>query len=180
MIDRAREDSVNWAKNLLADPASFVILDTETTGFSGIDEVVQIGVINGNGTVLVDNQLIKPACPWSFEAQEIHRISEDMVATAPSFKEFLDTLQRVIMDRKVIIYNASFDTRLIDQSLHGEPWYFNSECAMLQYARYYGDWNPKRGNFRWQKLPNGDHSAVGDCQAVLKLIRLMAGVDIQN
>jgi DNA polymerase-3 subunit epsilon len=32
-----------------------------------------------------------------------------------------------------------------------------------------------RGGFRWQKLPGGDHSAIGDARATLAVIRRMAG-----
>jgi DNA polymerase-3 subunit epsilon len=181
-IDEARAASQKWARELLADPASFVILDTETTGFTSIDEIIQIGVIDGNGTVLINNQLIKPTCPWGAEAEEVHRITERMVAGAPTFDVFFPELKQAINDRHVVIYNASYDTRLLSQSLrpYSQDLVLAASCAMLQYARYVGEWNSRRGQFKWQKLPSGDHSAVGDCLAVLKIIRQMAGDDNQN
>lgn len=29
-------------------------------------------------------------------------------------------------------------------------------------------------NYRWQRLPGGDHSALGDCWATLKVLQKMA------
>ena len=46
---------------------------------------------------------------------------------------------------------------------------------MLEYAKFVGEWNNYHGNYRWQKLEGGDHSAAGDCLATLEVIRTMAG-----
>ena len=45
---------------------------------------------------------------------------------------------------------------------------------MLMYAQFVGEWNPRHGDYRWQRLPSGDHSAIGDCRATLALIHKMA------
>jgi DNA polymerase-3 subunit epsilon len=45
---------------------------------------------------------------------------------------------------------------------------------MLKYAEFVGEWNDYHGNYRYQKLPGGDHTAVGDCRATLKVIKKMA------
>ncbi|NJL65352.1 MAG: hypothetical protein HC903_30705 [Methylacidiphilales bacterium] len=50
-------------------------------------------------------------------------------------------------------------------------------CAMHYYSQYVGEWNDYHGNYKWQKLPGGDHSALGDCHATLKIIKQMAGMD---
>jgi DNA polymerase-3 subunit epsilon len=47
------------------------------------------------------------------------------------------------------------------------------ECAMRRYAAYVGE-PSKRGGYRSQKLPGGDHSALGDALATLQLIEEMA------
>ncbi len=44
---------------------------------------------------------------------------------------------------------------------------------MRRYAAYVGE-PSKRGGYRSQKLPGGDHSALGDAFATLRLIEKMA------
>lgn len=48
------------------------------------------------------------------------------------------------------------------------------ECAMKLYATWWGDWSEYHGNYKWQRLPGGDHSALGDCRATLALLRRIA------
>jgi DNA polymerase III subunit epsilon len=47
------------------------------------------------------------------------------------------------------------------------------ECAMRRYAAYVGE-PSKPGGYRSQKLPGGDHSALGDVLATLRLIEEVA------
>jgi len=57
-FQHARQQSSDWACGLLArEPNNWVILDTETTGLGPAAEVIQIGVIDGGGSVLMDNVL---------------------------------------------------------------------------------------------------------------------------
>lgn len=49
---------------------------------------------------------------------------------------------------------------------------------MQWYSQFVGDWNDYYNNYRWQKLPSGDHSAIGDCRATLKVIEKMAATEI--
>ncbi|NJO78661.1 MAG: hypothetical protein HC827_09085 [Cyanobacteria bacterium RM1_2_2] len=45
---------------------------------------------------------------------------------------------------------------------------------MKWYSQWVGEWNELHGDYRWQKLPSGDHSALGDCRATLTIIQEMA------
>ncbi len=79
-LTQFKASASQWARDLLARPAhSWVLLDTETTGLGDQAEVVQIGVINGAGKVLVDNRLVKPTLPIDPGAEAIHHISNAMV-----------------------------------------------------------------------------------------------------
>lgn len=178
---QARNSASKWAKELLArDPNTWVILDTETTGLDHDDEVIQIGVINSAGDVLIDNLLVKPTCEISPIAESIHGIAAEMVSGAPLFLEVVPRLVEVVKGKHLVIYNAAYDLRILSQSDRKFGWNIERvvdgvSCAMLKYAEWYGDWNDYHGSFRWQRLPSGDHSALGDCRAVLELIKRMAG-----
>ncbi|MGW4078482.1 hypothetical protein ACWELB_34240 [Streptomyces asiaticus] len=47
------------------------------------------------------------------------------------------------------------------------------ECAMAQYAAFYGDWHDFFGSYTWQKL-GGGHRALGDTHAVIRRLEEMA------
>lgn len=165
---------------MLAAPGRYVILDTETTGLAPADEVIQVAVIDLLGRVLLDT-LVRPLHRTSIppEAARFHGITMAMLAGAPAWPQVAASLLACTGQRTIISYNAEFDARLLRQTAqrNGGPlpaarW----ECAMQQYARYYGEWDRGKGGYRWQRLTGGDHSALGDCRATLALIRKMAGV----
>jgi len=180
---QARKQAVDWARELLKrDPDSWVILDTETTGLSNDAQVIQIGVIDGRGNVLMDNVLVKPTKPIPSDATAVHHITNAMVQAAPAFPDVLPQLREVVAGKLLVIYNAQYDMRLLVQSgkAHDIGIQLGIEgftCAMLQYVEWVGEWNDYRGSFRWQKLQGGDHSALGDCHATLDVIRKMAESD---
>ena len=180
-FQHARQQSAAWARGLLArDPNSWVILDTETTGLGPEAEVIQIGVIDGGGNILMDNVLVKPTVPITSGAAAVHGITSEMVKDASTFPEILPRLQEVVRGRLLVVYNLQYDLRLLIQSAlaHNLRWQLleveNTDCAMLRYAEWFGEWNDYHGSFRWQKLGGGDHSAVGDCFATLDVIKKMA------
>ena len=179
-ITEARYNASAWARNLLSIPAHhWIILDTETTGLDEYAEVIQIGVTDGAGNVLMDNVMCKPLRPIPAEATAIHQITNQMMKGAAPFQSTWDILTRIAYGKIVVVFNAAYDRRLLIQSasrlLLPEPllparW----ECAMLKHAEWFGEWNDYHGSFRWQKLQGGDHSALGDCIATLETIKKMA------
>jgi len=171
-----------WAWELLQRPAyDWCIIDTETTGMTDTDEVVQIGMIDGAGQVMMD-ELVKPTCPIMPEATHVHHIDALSVILAPTFAELLPSFQSAVWGRTIIMYNAVFDIRMLRQSAraHGLELghtFTQIQCAMEMYAMYYGEWNPKYQNYKYQKLGHGGtHGAVDDCWATLRALREMAGL----
>lgn len=170
----------------LIENEKLVILDTETTGLGGRDEVVQVAVIDRDGQVLVDT-LVQPAqAAISREAYNVHRISPAMVADAPTLLDIWSQLHEALAGKTVAVYNVDFDRRLLKQSalanehkptavwLNGLDWV----DVMEPYRRLYK-------SRQWQKLTHAcyqqsvavedAHSALGDCRMVLALLRKLGG-----
>lgn len=180
-----------WAIGMMARP--FLVLDTETTGVGGSDEIVQIAVVDKGGIPLL-NSLVKPTVPISSEAMRIHGITNAMVKDAPGMDFFAETIGQLLHHRTVIVYNSDFDYRLLHQSLTAvgrNPKALlggaTFEDLMRPYAQYWGA-RHRRGGYRWQALTDAckqqriavadmpAHSALGDALRTLALIKVMAGV----
>ncbi|MFS7188104.1 3'-5' exonuclease [Serratia proteamaculans] len=167
-----------------------LILDTETTGLGEDAEIVEITIIDSTGKPLIDT-LVKPSKPIPAEATAIHGISNEMVMDAPEWKDVFPSVDTLVSGRTVVIYNAQYDARLLDQtnSIWDVSPEFNNgfadfQCAMLEYAGFYGQ-KSNHGGFRWQKLSaaaeqqgvtieGAPHRALSDCLTTLGVIKAMA------
>lgn len=178
-----RNLSIEWARSVLADKSNFGILDTETTGLCDA-QIVQIGIIDLDGNVLID-RLCKPTIPIEAGAIAVHGITEEIVSDAASFVEIRSAVVDAIAGKTVLMYNADFDLAVLENTCAAwqcEPISIDSDCLMLWYAEYCGDWDRKRRSYRWQKL-NGNHNAIGDCIAALQVVEEMAAgnlVDLED
>lgn len=176
---------VAWAK-LMLTLTDWVILDTETTGLDGNAEICQIAIIDHAGATLLDT-LVRPTLPIPAAASRIHGITDATVQDAPLWADVREHVQQIVAGKTVLIYNAEYDTRLMRQSdrmaVQGtvvpdfKTLDIQSLCVMEQYSTWVGDWSDWHCGYRWKKLPGGDHSALGDCLATLKVLKQMAGVE---
>jgi DNA polymerase-3 subunit epsilon len=173
-----RASSVAWARSLL-ESGGFCVFDSETTGFTPPVQFVEIAIVDASAKVLFEGT-VRPVCRIESSATRIHGHSVRSLAGSPRFLEAYPYLLVGLWGKRVIVYNASYDRRVWDAevrslgargALVGElpPW----ECAMRRYAAYVGE-PSKRGGYRSQKLIGGDHSALGDALATLRLIKEMA------
>lgn len=174
-IEGARQSAELWARDRLAHP-DWLILDSETTGLRG-SEVVNIGILSARGKVLLD-VLVHPTGAIPLRVQQIHGITPEDVADAVSFPILYPVLAALVSGKRILIYNAEFDTGILAgecdrHQLAPLPW-ASTQCVMLQYAAWYGEWDEYHGDFRRQKLLGGDHTAIGDCRAALAVITAMA------
>ena len=168
-----------------------VYLDTETTGLDARDEIIEICVLDHDGSVLVDS-LVKPKGRIPISATLIHGITDDMVRDAPSWPEIWPIVQIALAGKHVAIYNADFDIRMLKQSLYRYriPWLpgdWSWFCVMLLYADFRGDRGRRRGEFRWYSLEQAvyqcrihdvmqlAHRARADAYAARAVLHHMAG-----
>lgn len=167
------------ARGWLADPRS-VVVDFETTSLDGF--AVQMSVVATDGTVLLDT-LIRPEVPIHPGAEAVHHIRADDLVFERSWRQLWPDIRRVMQPTRPIAYNAAFDEGVWRRELirmgvspDDPPWQDPMlaalrtwRCAMKLYAQWLGG-----PSGRWKKLPEGDHTAVGDARACLEVIRRVA------
>ncbi|WP_411753639.1 3'-5' exonuclease [Serratia sp. (in: enterobacteria)] len=167
-----------------------LILDTETTGLGDDAEIVEITIIDTTGKPLI-NTLVKPSKAIPAEATAIHGITDAMVMNAPLWTEVCHKVGALMSGRTVVMYNASYDARLLDQTdlIWGvipdlKNGLADFQCAMRAYAEFYGQCS-ERGGYKWQKLTAAAeqqgikiqgtaHRALSDCLTTLGVIKAMA------
>ncbi len=163
------------------------MLDTETTGLSATDEIVQIGIVDSDGATVL-NQLIKPTIPIPAGASAIHGVYDRDVAGAPSFKQIYIQLSALLAGQVVVAYNMDFDWRMLQQTAARyrlpDLRIGKRDCAMKQYARFKGVRHANGRNYTWHKLGNAvrqegllvakAHDALDDARMTLALINKMA------
>ncbi|MGW1674598.1 exonuclease domain-containing protein [Streptomyces sp. NPDC002324] len=186
-----------WARAVMADPQAYAVLDLETTGLHGDVRMVEIGITDAAGAMLLAT-FVRPGIPIPPEASAVHRITDDDVREARDFGEILPELTAALDGRQVIVWNQAFDAGVLrneldryhrehtptlpgtlqDDTIHpraeewmaGQQW---SRCAMLAYAIHAGEWSQHWNDWSFQRL-NGPHRGLGDCLAVVQRIREMA------
>jgi DNA polymerase III subunit epsilon len=174
-----RVAAIEWARDHMVS-RDFVIFDSETTGLSSPVDFVEIAVVGPTGETLF-NSLLKPSCRIEPRARAVHGHSGNSLSGAPRFFEVYPDLLEVLYKRRVVVFNAPYDRRVWDMAVRnlgargalagGLPRW---ECAMRQYARFVGEPSKRGGGYRLQKLLGGDHTALGDALATLRLIEGMA------
>lgn len=155
-------------------------VDTETTGLTGMSEIVSIAVVDFDGNLLLDT-LVRPCLAIPKVASDIHGISNLMVKNAPSWAEVVGEFSRITAEKPLIAYNSQFDSRMVFQSstLARVPnpvrhWY----CLMATYCQVAGVKRAKLSEAaaRYGLAPDGLlHSARTDAVLANKLARKLAG-----
>lgn len=109
---------LNVDKNSKKDEfANFVVLDTETTGFSPKygDKIVQITAIKFENyrPTQIFTTLINPRRFIPNSASSIHGITNEMVEYCPVFGEIKDALSEFLRGQIIIGHNISFDLNFL-------------------------------------------------------------------
>ena len=100
------------------DKRKILVFDTETTGLSSeIDEIIQITILDGNGSTLFDS-FIKPKYHKSWiAAEKINHISPELVKDAPTFDEVRKRIQECFDGARLIVgYNVNFDINFVEKA----------------------------------------------------------------
>lgn len=185
----ARAQATSLALAALASRPLY--LDTETTGLGAGAEIVEVCLLEADGSVLLTS-LVRPQRPIPADVVRIHGISDAEVVAAPTWPELWPQIAELIEGRRLAIYNADFDLRMMRQThaAYGLPWERHerqSLCIMKLYAQFRGDWNASYRSYRWHSLENAgrqcaiplpnSHRALDDARLARAVLHAIAGQD---
>lgn len=182
--ERIRESIEQLTARYSAEPHTLdgvLIVDTETTGLEPSEnEILQLSIIDGNGTELYNGYFCPCAREWK-EAQAVNHIAPADVQNAPRLSAELPRISEIFARaHKIIGYNLPFDLSFLECSGVLVP--AAAECidVMQLFAPIYGANSEKYGGYKWQKLTKAAayygydwsehgsaHDSRADCYATL-------------
>lgn len=157
-----------------------LFFDTETTGNTPEDRIVQLAIKERGVATPVLNELFKPPFPIPFESSAVHHISNKMVENKPLFQEspHYQEIKKMFesLDTIVVAHNSAFDVAML---AHEDIYPNNVICTYktvreidaetsftnykLQYLRYALD----------MELDVGAHDALADVIVLEKLFEYL-------
>ncbi|CAA6826511.1 MAG: DNA polymerase III subunit epsilon [uncultured Sulfurovum sp.] len=98
--------------------AKYILFDTETTGATEEDRIIQVGamIVHGKDEIEVFDELCKPEVPITLEAMEIHNITPDVIENQPPYAELLFAKKLEEHNHKenyLIAHNIKFDLGMV-------------------------------------------------------------------
>lgn len=129
------------------------VIDFETTGLkAGIDEILQVSIIDENYNTLY-NTYCKPLrhTTWK-EAQKINRITPKMVTSKPPFILCRDKVKEILTAAdEVIAYNTDFENGFLKAyGIYIDPGKWVD--PMIMFARIYGEYDSFHDSYKRQSL----------------------------
>ena len=154
-----------------------IYFDTETTGIDNNAEIIQFGIVNSRGEVLLDT-LIQCEGEISAEAQAVHGITKEHLKTGKALTH-LKKIEALANADIIKAYNIQFDLKMLRQTAKKHnlkaPNFKKQRCVMKDYAKRFAD------SGRWVKLTEAckqqninisdikAHNAAGDCEMTRRL-----------
>jgi len=177
-----------------AQQASYVVLDTETTGFrpdkgARVLEVAAVRIDNGQITDTFTS-LVNPGDDVDLGATDIHRITRDMLTDAPTFTDISASLARIMNGAIVVCHNTVFDLPFLKAEFAGAgvDWPEPASMCTLSGARFL---MPGLASYKLVELAahlgidlQGAHAALADATATahlhLHLLGLVQGLSVPD
>ena len=102
--------------------STYVIFDTETTGFNpGLhDSMIEIGAVKMKDGALIESfdELINPGVLIDSEITELTGITNNMVKDCPNEEEVTKKFKEWIGDLPLVAHNAKFDKNMLEMAYH--------------------------------------------------------------
>lgn len=121
IIDIAQKSNVDFDGVILEEYPNlkikdFVIIDTETTGISRDDEIIEFAVVDIYGEVLYESTF-NPMVIINPSAAMVNGLTNESLTDSPLFKDEWQKIKKAIGNKRLLGHNLSFDKRLTAQTL---------------------------------------------------------------
>lgn len=159
----------------------YIFYDTETTGTRhDKDRIIELAAYDPT-TERTFVQLINPLCPIPAEATAIHKISDEMVQSAPTFVEVGRAFAEFCPENAVLIAhnNEAFDKLFLEAEFkrHEIPLPKWSHFDTLKWSRKYRSDLPRHSLQHLREVygipPNNAHRALDDVMVLYQIFTCM-------
>lgn len=190
-VDLARKwilehvEQTRWFRALFG-ANDWAVADTETTGTGVADQICELAIVRPDRVAF--SRMLRPTVPISPGASEKHGITSEMVVGLPTFGEVQAEIEKSFSlvepgeapITRLLWYNGEFDIRLKRQTAFAhrvpDPKWPEYVEVMERVGVWCGSWNAREISWRWPKLEGG-HRAQGDCEYLIKYMRVMGQSD---
>ena len=102
------------------EDAVFVVVDTETTGSSEHDRIIEIGAVKVQHGTIVErfSHLVNPGRAIPYAISRLTGITTSMVVDAPVMETVLPQFLEFLGEGVLVAHNLSFDWRMLSQEAH--------------------------------------------------------------
>ena len=163
----------------IVTPVRIVVFDCETTGTDFVaDQVIELCVQHGlDAGAPSQVWRIKPSAPIHPGARALHGISEEDLATCPTFADLADEIAAVFATAEVIVgYNIAFDIDMLqaEYARLGRPSLDLSDKKIVDAYRLWQKFEPRSLQHAHQRFVGegfaSAHSASADVAATGRVL----------
>lgn len=155
----------------------YAIVDIETTGgYAQQNKITEIAICIHDGSKVIERfeSLVNPLQDIPYHIQQLTGITNEMVASAPTFQELSQRVYILLHKKVFVAHNVNFDYSFIKKELNttGISWKANKLCTVrLSRTILPGHNSYSLGNLCNDLKINlqNRHRAMGDCEATAEL-----------
>lgn len=166
----------------------FVVIDTETTGMSKNDEVIEIAVVSMDKTCLYYSTFY-PSVEVNARASAVNGFTRKKLEGSPKIAEEWKKIVAAIGDKKILCHNTPFDKRLLCQTFAKYGIKYNIERA------FYGAYDSRNIAKQWLQTSSyalndlahlvgikreEKHEAVDDCVMTVEFLERLENIVSSN
>ena len=168
----------DWARRQWARRNELRLAAVSVTGPEDADEVIELCITDGNGTVMFDSLLRPHAASVAPSGQRMHGISDADLETAPTLESQLPRIRSVIGDAELLFHNRKWGYEKLRSTClkHGvdcPP--ATEDDLLLIHALHDAEWSAYDGHYELKQLPGTTPWRARDaCRAMQQLLKRLA------